>query len=356
MADVNINVSARDMASGVFERIAKNLRTMQMESRRAGEGALERALGSGRGATGAVADYLGVGLQAIVVDQIGNAFKNATAKALEMQQQVATGGARVTDMVGEMAKGIPILGGFVQGWENVIEMITGARSRAAALGEELDRQAARAEQRNANTAKLLPQLADMERRTMRRAYYANADQEGLSPEMVAGLQDTDTYLDKVEDLKKMRGETTDRSVQDRIDRQIDRERTAFEAETARKGRERLAKQHENTQKAFIEESKNAEEAQKLYIKHIAESAMGPFLPEGKKADGVSPMNLDTLTPDLVLGQGSGAAARQRDEALARDDAARKQLDATKEQTAVLREAIAVFTNPPAGPPVLAGAF
>jgi hypothetical protein len=138
MPDVIVKVKAEDAASGVFANVAKNLRTMQQESRREGEGALERALGSKQGAAGAVADYLGVGLQAIVVDQLGNAFKNVTEKAMEMRQQLAEGKVSTGDMVTEMAKGVPILGSFVDGWLNVRELVTGEKAEIAAINKETE--------------------------------------------------------------------------------------------------------------------------------------------------------------------------------------------------------------------------
>src|SRR4051812_5905063 len=114
--DVKIKVSAVDQASGVFEKAARALKNMKRESRLAGESALEQALGSSQGAANAIADYLGVGLQSIIVDKIGEAFKAITAKAVELRQSLQEGKISAGDLATEMAKGVPILGGFVEGF------------------------------------------------------------------------------------------------------------------------------------------------------------------------------------------------------------------------------------------------
>ena len=138
MADpnVNIKITASDGASGIFERAAKNIRAMRMESRRSGENAVQTVLNSPQGVVGAVADYFGMGLQAIIVDKLGEAFKNATDKMIEMRAKLAEGKVGVGDMVVEMAKGLPILGGFVSGWLNVREMVTGEKAAIEALNKE----------------------------------------------------------------------------------------------------------------------------------------------------------------------------------------------------------------------------
>jgi hypothetical protein len=446
MADVTIAVKATDAASGVFERVAKNLRAMQQESRRAGEGALERALGSGQGAAGALADYLGVGLQAIVVDQIGNAFKNATAKALEMRDALREGKASAGDLVTEMAKGVPILGGFVSGWSNLRELITNEKAKIAEINRETELNIKLSETRLAiakqqtaehqraldiqrgirNEARLIwMQEPDLTREKIRQrkeeeiiaekrraaAAIANVEAKsgyGAATKAVVDFRTSNgDRLNKLAELdrrgllqrKDGQGEYGEYQRLLRQEEDLGRKAKGI-SDAAAKAKQKIAEDSARVifdieQRSLSERAKHevgvlksrAEGFLKGYADLVTKASedartaaaqdaewqrqreedraaekagRARALSAGYPSSGFNAAALsgayqrDTLTPNLVTGQGSGAAARQREEALARDEKMQKQLD----RLASIDDKLGRYLEKNARPagPVLAGAF
>ena len=70
------------------------------------------------------------------ISMIGNAVREATGKAVELRDAFNAGKISAAELPGEIAKSLPIVGGFASGMENVLELFTGAKAAAAALTAE----------------------------------------------------------------------------------------------------------------------------------------------------------------------------------------------------------------------------
>jgi hypothetical protein len=72
---------------------------------------------------------LAVGAGAVAaVSMIGQALANSTARAVELRNQFAAGTMSAEEMRVEIAKSLPIIGGFVAAGENMLELATGVKA------------------------------------------------------------------------------------------------------------------------------------------------------------------------------------------------------------------------------------
>ena len=115
-------IGAAPEDAGAFGDLAKLAKNVRKERRASGESALSGALSN-------PADFalqsIGMGVQGLVVDKIGEAFGRLAVNV----EKVVSGEASADKMIGEWAKGLPILGGFVTGWQAVFSIMDGSASR-----------------------------------------------------------------------------------------------------------------------------------------------------------------------------------------------------------------------------------
>lgn len=144
MADnhVNIKISATNEVSGAVNEARSSLASLAKETKQAkkdrratGETALGKMMSSPEGMVDFAMDKAGIGLAAMVIDQVGKALAAATAKMVEFADRMHEGTANTADFTLETMKGIPIIGGFAATGENINEMFTHTKRDAKAAAQ-----------------------------------------------------------------------------------------------------------------------------------------------------------------------------------------------------------------------------
>lgn len=125
--------NAGGKSGGFLENLALKAKELRKDQRASGENALERTL-SGRGLSGAAMDSLGIGLQGMVVDKIGEAFKSVTENTGAVFKDWRDGNETLGASVNKWTQGLPLLGNFVSGFNNVINS-TFRRAESKAIDE-----------------------------------------------------------------------------------------------------------------------------------------------------------------------------------------------------------------------------
>lgn len=112
-------------ADGWLARLAQRSKELRREQRASGEKALGKLITSPEGMSQAVFQQLGIGLQAMVIDKIGQSFANIGNKIVEVQKGLREGTDDWRSTINKTAQEIPMLGGFVKGFNAIRESITG---------------------------------------------------------------------------------------------------------------------------------------------------------------------------------------------------------------------------------------
>lgn len=118
--------AAMDPGAGFFDKAALQAKKMKREKRSSGEAALQGLLNN---PADALMDIAGMGVQGFIADKVGSMFAKSTETMLKFQ----SGETPANQMVNDLAHGIPILGQFVQGWQNVFSLIDGSAKEAREL-------------------------------------------------------------------------------------------------------------------------------------------------------------------------------------------------------------------------------
>jgi hypothetical protein len=384
--DVNIRLKAQDAASGVLANAAKNLRAMQRENVLAGETAIGRALGSAEGITGVFLDKLGLGIAGAFSVAILGTLQKMVTSAGELAAQYRAGSISAGEMTARLAAQIPILGqAFELGqsirniWDDTERIernqLANLQNRAKYLNEVND-----IYKKIVLTQREM--IKDSER-AIRRAGYGN------DPHLAALSRVNDAHEDRVAKLDEVSKQIQllpagDKSGYERARenrKARDLEFSRYAAETAainkefeeRKWKEEMDRQHANNMRvreetaenrrqleakknAFEQQLKDEQAVRDIALRQALANPMGPFpAPQNNSALAGAYLR-ETITPNLVMGQGSGAAARQREESQTRDDTQRKQLETLKDVDEKMGALIGLIRSPQAGPPMLAGKF
>lgn len=119
--------------SSWLDKLAAKEKLENKEKKQSGESALEGRLRSGE----FFLDKIGAGgVKGVVVDYIGKSFANVTNKAVEVRDALASGAQDLKGALNEITQSIPVLGGFVQGFNNLRELATGEKAAIAEIKKE----------------------------------------------------------------------------------------------------------------------------------------------------------------------------------------------------------------------------
>ena len=199
MSDVNknldITIGAKDEASGVFSSAFANLKSqaksMNLEARQSGDQALERML-KGGGALG-------------IVTLLGEGLKKTTEEAVKLSNEFAEGKINAADMVLEIGKSLPVLGGFFSAGESINELFTHQKRDIADINAEIKAGNEAMELRvkiQKESIKAEEDLADRTRRANQQLALANASGPQAKEAVGEANKLKDIQADKEKDEKK----------------------------------------------------------------------------------------------------------------------------------------------------------
>ena len=89
-----------------------------------------------RSAIGETIEFFTKGAQVFAVNEIGNKFAEWT----EILSKFSSGEGGTDKLLNNLARGLPIVGGYVKGWQNIFEMADGTASATAELNRTLKSQ------------------------------------------------------------------------------------------------------------------------------------------------------------------------------------------------------------------------
>ena len=144
MADrkVEIRIGAKDEASSVLDRLGAGIDRLKKKT-------------GGRSDLKEIGDILRGGGALAGLTLAGRVFADFTEKASDLALRFQKGELSAKEMAGEIARSIPILGQFIQGWDNVLGLITGSTAQV----KEMEEATRRTEQHTAQMAKDAAQRA-----------------------------------------------------------------------------------------------------------------------------------------------------------------------------------------------------
>jgi hypothetical protein len=137
--EVVIALGGKDEGAGtLLEKTVQRIRAVKAETRASGEKDLKKLLGGG---LEGLADFglkaTGLGVVGLIADQAAQAVGEAFNKAAEFRKEVEEGKRSWSEMPGEIAKTLPVIGSVASAGESIIEFFT--RSKEGM--EELNKRA-----------------------------------------------------------------------------------------------------------------------------------------------------------------------------------------------------------------------
>ncbi len=123
--------------SGGFEKALNEQRNFARKTHEVNEGILEEIKKQfGRGSTFKETFEVLKGAGAIAgLHEAGMAFGELTSHAVELREELSKDAEKVDGMTTKMAEGLPVLGGFVKGWNAIGELITGNQAEIDKINE-----------------------------------------------------------------------------------------------------------------------------------------------------------------------------------------------------------------------------
>lgn len=231
--ETEVVATLRDEVSEKAAQIDANLRRTAQNASRLGGLAGSPMLGQlgrlGELAAGGGGSAFAVGGAAIG----GFAFERVTASAVEMQRQLNAGEKSMRDLAASAARGVPVLGQFVKGFDNLTELVYGeanrsmqrqadiAKSTAEVLEASFKRSTEAVEKFATETAKLLREAAILalpegERAAARQAAGFTDQSASITGKLASDIEAEETAL--IAELRKIAEQR--RTAQAALDREL----------------------------------------------------------------------------------------------------------------------------------------